>query len=104
MIVSFPSFLERAICSIRNGAETVAFFVQKTEDERFICISDMNPNAKITAEDLEDGSMLEAAVAKFNADRNEPNFLDVLEILRDSYVWVPCNAKVLWGFDIFGHF
>ena len=75
-----------------HNGETVAFFVQKTEDERFICISDMNPSAKITAEDLEDGSMLEAAVAKFNAERNEPNFLDILEILRDSYVWVPCNA------------
>ena len=75
-----------------HNGETVAFFVQKTEDERFICISDMNPSAKITPEDLEDGTMLEAAVAKFNAERNEPNFLDVLEILRDSYVWVPCNA------------
>ena len=52
----------------------------------------MNPSAKITEEDLEDGSMLEAAVAKFNDEKNEPNFLDILEILRDSYVWVPCNA------------
>ena len=75
-----------------HKGETIAFFVQKTEDERFVCVSDMNPSAKITPEDLEDGSMLEAAVAKFNAERNEANFLDVLEILRDSYVWVPCNA------------
>ena len=75
-----------------HEGETVAFFVQKNEDDSFICISDMNPSAKITEEDLEDGTMLEAAVAKFNSERNEPNFLDILEILRDSYVWVPCNA------------
>lgn len=47
---------------------------------------------KITEEDLEDGSMLEAAVHKFNEERNELNFLDLLGILRDSYVWVPCTA------------
>jgi hypothetical protein len=64
-------------------------FVQETEDKKIICYSDMNSSAKITLEDLEDGSMLEAAVTKFNAERNEPNFLDLLEILRDSYVWVP---------------
>ena len=36
--------------------------------------------------------MLETAVTRFNAERNETNFLDILEILRDSWVWVPCNA------------
>ncbi len=40
----------------------------------------------------EDGSMLKEAVAVFNADRTERNFIDVLEILRDSWVWVPCTA------------
>ena len=75
-----------------HEGEKIAFFVQETDDKKVICISDMNPNAKITEEDLEDGSMLEAAVHKFNEERNEPNLLDLLEILRDSYVWVPCNA------------
>lgn len=75
-----------------HQGEKIAFFVQKTEDERIICISDMNPSAKITEKDLEDGSMLETAVTRFNAERNEANFLDILEILRDSWVWVPCNA------------
>ena len=75
-----------------HQGEKIAFFVQKTEDERIICISDMNPSAKITEADLEDGSMLEAAVIKFNAKRNEDNFFTILEILRDSWVWVPCNA------------
>jgi hypothetical protein len=75
-----------------HKGEKIAFFIQKTEDERIICISDMNPSKKITAKDLEDGSMLETAVTNFIAERNEDNFLDILEILRDSLVWVPCTA------------
>lgn len=75
-----------------HEGEKIAFFVQKTEDESIICISDMNPSAKIIEKDLEDGSMLETAVSKFNAERSEDNFFDILEILRDSWIWVPCNA------------
>ena len=52
----------------------------------------MNSSERITAEDLADGSMLKEAVSRFNAERNEPNFIEILEILRDSYVWVPCSA------------
>ncbi|MDD5792118.1 MAG: SseB family protein [Erysipelotrichaceae bacterium] len=75
-----------------HAGEKIAFFVQETEEKKIICISDMNPSQKITAEELEDGSMLEAAVRKFNEERNETNFIDILEILRDSFVWVPCTA------------
>lgn len=72
--------------------EKIAFFVQETEDKKILCYSDMNPSQKITAEDLEDGSMLEAAVTTFNNERTEPHLIDILEILRDSYVWIPCTA------------
>ncbi len=72
--------------------EKIAFFLQQTEDNKVICYSDMNPSQKITREDLEDGKMLEEAVTALNKERTEEHFLDVLEILRDSYVWVPCNA------------
>lgn len=75
-----------------HEGDRIAFCVQETEDKKVICVSDMNPIAKITREDLEDGSMLEAAVHKFNEERNEANFVELMEILRDSYVWVPCNA------------
>ena len=54
----------------------------------------MNPSAGITAEDLADGTMLRDAVKTFNAERNIPNFINVLEILRDSLVWVPCMSKM----------
>ena len=59
---------------------------------RIICYSNMNPSQKLKPEDLEDGSMLEAAVSAFNAERTEPHWLDIMEILRDSFVWVPCTA------------
>lgn len=75
-----------------HEGESISFFVKETDDHKVICFTDMNPSQKITEEDLEDGSMLKAAVEKFEAERNEPNFIDVLEILRDSYVWIPCTA------------
>ena len=75
-----------------HAGEEIAFFVRETEDKKIICFSDMNPSQKITAKDLEDGSMLEAAVSAFNKERTEEHLLDILEILRDSYVWVPCTA------------
>ena len=75
-----------------HAGEEIAFFVRETEDKKILCFSDMNPSQKITAKDLEDGSMLEAAVTAFNKERTEEHLLDILEILRDSYVWVPCTA------------
>lgn len=75
-----------------HSGEKIAFFVQETEDKHVICYSDMTPSKIITAEDLADGTMLKAAVSAFDAERNEPNFFEVLETLRDSYVWIPCNA------------
>ena len=75
-----------------HQGEEIAFFVKETEDKKIICYSDMNPSMKITAEDLEDGSMLEAAVTAFNQERTEAHLLDILKVLRDSLVWVPCTA------------
>lgn len=75
-----------------HAGEIIAFFMQETEEKHIICVSNMNNTAKISREDLEDGKMLEEAVHRFNSERTEQNLFDVLEILRDSYVWVPCNA------------
>lgn len=72
--------------------ETIAFFVQETADKKVICYSDMTPSMKLTAEDLADGSMLKAAIHTFNEERTEAHFIDIMEFLRDSLVWVPCNA------------
>ncbi len=75
-----------------HSGEKIAFFAHETEDKKVICYSDMNPSQKLTPEDLEDSSMLESAVTAFNDERTEPHLIEILEILRDSYVWIPCNA------------
>lgn len=36
--------------------------------------------------------MLEAVVSRFNKKQNEENLIEVLAVLRDSNVWIPCNA------------
>ena len=41
---------------------------------------------------LKNKDMLKEAVSKFNTLRNEQNFMELLENLCDSYVWVPCTA------------
>lgn len=50
------------------------------------------PDDKITAELLEDGSYLKRAVEICNRNRTSLNLLKLTRILRDSWVWVPCNA------------
>ena len=75
-----------------HKGETVAFFIQKEKDGERHLFSDMNPSVELTEADLEDGSVLRSAISKFNEDRNQDNLIDVMELLRDSYVWIPCNA------------
>ena len=46
----------------------------------------------ITAELLEDGSFLKKAVEVCNRHRTERNLIKLAQILRDSWIWVPCTA------------
>ncbi len=50
------------------------------------------PDVKITPELLEDGSFLTRVVGICSRNRTKLNVLKLLRILRDSEVWVPCNA------------
>ncbi len=75
-----------------HNGDIIEFYVQKTADNRVICSVDMTPELKLTAEALKDGKMLKEAISAFHKERTEDNLLDVLMILRESYVWVPCNA------------
>lgn len=50
------------------------------------------PDDKIMAELLEDGSFLKRAVEICNRNRTQLNLIKLAKILRDSWVWVPCNA------------
>ncbi|MBP5224902.1 MAG: SseB family protein [Lachnospiraceae bacterium] len=74
----------------RKG-ETVAFYLQKRRDGSTECWADLNPGAHLTAQDLEDGSLLRAAVKIYGNERTREHFIDVCEFLRDSFVWVPCK-------------
>lgn len=75
-----------------HEGDRIAFFVDQTEDGTFICFSNMNPDKELKAEDLADGKMLRDAVVALTANRTEENVVELLELLRDSVVWVPCNA------------
>ena len=77
-----------------HEGEEIAFFVEETEDKQVFCYSDMNPSVKLKPEDLEDGSMLKNAIAAFEAERTQEHFIDIMEILRDSFIWIPCNAVI----------
>ena len=50
------------------------------------------PDDEITAELLEDGSYLKRAIEICNRNRTQLNLIKLAKILRDSWVWVPCNA------------
>ena len=50
------------------------------------------PDDPITPELLEGGSFLKRAIAIFNRNRTERNLILLARILRDSWVWIPCNA------------
>lgn len=50
------------------------------------------PDDQITADLLEDGSFLKKATEICNRNRTQLNLIKLARILRDSWVWIPCNA------------
>lgn len=74
--------------------DKIAVFVHETEEKEIICYSDMNPSRKLTQKDLEGGELLKEAISVFNGERTEEHIIDVWEFLRDSFVWIPCNAII----------
>ena len=75
-----------------HKGDKIGFFPYTDDQGTTILVSDMNPSRKLTAADMEGGTLLKEAITVFNNDRNEPNLFEVMELLRDSYVWIPCNA------------
>lgn len=76
----------------RHEGEEIAFYVHQKDDEEIVLWSNMNSSPIITAEDLEDGTMLESVIHTFNEEPTEEHLLEIMAILRDSYVWIPCNT------------
>ena len=52
----------------------------------------MSEERQLNEQDLEDGTLLKAAVYAFAQERTQENLIRILMLLRDSYVWIPCNA------------
>ena len=50
------------------------------------------PDDPITPELLEDGSFLKKAIEICNRNRTKLNLIKLARILRNSFVWIPCNA------------
>ena len=50
------------------------------------------PEVDISAELLEDGALLKRVVDICSRNRTQLNVIKLMRILRDSFVWVPCNA------------
>jgi ADP-ribosylglycohydrolase len=50
------------------------------------------PDDTIMPELLEDGSFLKRAIEICNRNRTQLNMIKLMRILRDSWVWIPCNA------------
>ncbi len=77
-----------------HAGETVAFFVQETKEKEYRCLCNMNPSKKLSRKDLEDGSLLRDAIAQFDQDHTNDSFIEILECLRDSEIWIPCHMMV----------
>ena len=75
-----------------HQGEEVAINLDQTEDGKVICYANMNPGRLLKPEELADGSMLREAIRAFNAEGTKEAFFEILETLRDSWLWVPCNA------------
>lgn len=73
------------------AGDKISFYIAKDQDGAISCLANLSPTLYISEDDLEDGSMLEAAVVKFLSDRKQESLVELLEILRDSYVWMPCR-------------
>ena len=72
--------------------DKVAFFVYTDADGNQHLLCDMNPSVKLRAEDLADGRMLCNAIDVFARETTQEHFIDILELVRDSYICIPCNT------------
>ena len=75
-----------------HQGDLISIYIQKDENENILLYSDMNEEQKLTAEDLEDGVMLEIAISTLRTHSSKHNFIELLQILRDSVVVIPCSA------------
>ncbi len=71
--------------------DEIPFFAQQLKDGSVICFSNLTPDKKFTKEELADGKLLDQAIMVFNQRHNEESLVEVLQVLRDADVIVPCK-------------
>ena len=71
---------------------TVGFYLDKDSAGHTLAVAELDPDKWLTREELRDGSLLRAAIKAFNEQRTEENFIELILLLRDSTVYVPCHA------------
>ena len=71
---------------------TVGVFLEKDEAGNTVAVAELDPDKWLTEEELKDGSLLRAAIKAFNEKRTEENFIELILLLRDSTVYVPCHT------------
>ena len=78
-----------------HEGEDFTFYVHKDgESGKITCHAQFSPFQKMRPEDFEDGSLMKNAIHRFHEGQDNDALFELLQILRDSYVWIPCNAIV----------
>ena len=75
-----------------HEGEEVIFSLKKMQDETWMAICDLNPTRRLKRSDLEGGRLLKQALIDFNKERNEANYLELMELLRDAVIILPCRS------------
>ncbi len=79
---------------IHQGEDFTFYVSQDEETGRVTCHARFSPVQKMKPEDFEDGALLKNAIHRFHEGQDGDGLFELLQILRDSYVWIPCNAVV----------
>ena len=78
-----------------HRGEDFTFYVHEDERTgRITCHAQFSAIRKIDPETLEDGSRLKEAVRVFHEGTDQDALFMILQILRDSHVWIPCSAVI----------
>lgn len=79
-----------------HEGEDFTFFVRQDEKTgKVTCHAQLSPLNTIEPESLADGKQLKDAIHRFHQNNDDTEALfRILQILRDSNVWIPCNAVV----------
>ena len=72
--------------------DIVAFFLRDLEKGEIECYCDLTPDCILRPGDLEDGQLLKEAINVFEDNPCERNLFELMQILRDSELWIPCHV------------